>query len=361
MPKPSSKEDMIAETLRERIIAGELPPGAQLPTYEILERDFGASRMTMNKAISRLKADGFLTGIERRGVFVAEKPPHLDRIALLLPHPPRFNSFSACLEASAKDFTELHGRRIEIFPCLDGPHFSQEEARRILGELEARRFAGIFVAFNPDGCPEQRIFDFKIPKVYFDPGSRRDGAKLSMDVPGLVRKGLERLKERGASRIAVLAYPHDNPSLRMAAKAIPELGLESKSEWRIGMDNPEIAEQIVSLMLCAEPGKRPDGLLLADDHLVEAAARGVVASRIKAPEELKVLSHCNWVLPPPRSFPLELLGFDSDMAMRLAAACIDASNEKRPFEGQLVVPALFEDEMREARSLAAKQAQRRPQ
>ncbi len=355
MPKPSSKEDMIAETLRDRIISGSLAPGTQLPTYEALEREFDASRMTMNKAITRLKDEGFLTGIERRGVFVAGRPPHLDRIALLQAHPSRFNRFSACLESAARDFAEQTGRQVEVFSNLNLGYFSQEEAKRLAAELAARRFAGMVVAFAPQGCPDQKIFDFPIPKVYLSPGGRKDGVKLSMDAPGFARRGLEHLREKGASRIAVLAYPHDNPTLQIVAKAIEELGFASKPEWQIAMDNPEIAEQIVKLMLTAGNGQRPDGLLLADDHLAEAAARGVVSARVKVPEELKVLSHCNWALPPPRSFPMELLGFDSEMVIRLSAAWIDAANKGEPFDGSLLAPPLFEDEMLEARRRASEQ------
>ena len=359
MPKPSAKEDMIAETLRERIISGVLRPGVQLSTYEVLEREFDASRMTMNKAISRLKDDGFLTGIERRGVFVSERPPHMNRIALLLAWPGRLNHFAACLESSAHDFAERSGRDIEIFSNLNSPYFDQAEATRLKEELAARRFAGMLIAFDPAGCPDKGVFEFPLPKVYLAPGQRRDGVKLSMDGQGFVRRGLERLHALGARRIAILAYPHANPSIELAARLLGEFGLSSKPEWQIAMDNPDIAEQIIKLLLSADKDKRPDGLLLTDDHLAEPVARGIVASRVKVPDELKALSHCNWAMPPPRPFPMELLGFDSAMVVSLSVDYIDATNRGVPCTGKLLVPSLFENEMQETRDREMASAQGR--
>ncbi len=354
MARPSSKEDAITEALRARIIAGELPSGSKLPTYAQLIEEFSASMMTIHKVISRLKGDGFIAGLERKGVFVAEKPPHLNRIALLLGVPGKENRFMRSMELSAQEFSERGEKEIEVFSCLNGRHFRLEEAKRLKEELAARRFAGMIVAFNPAGCPDQEIFEFPTPKLYFSATFRDGNKNVTMDQRDFIRRGFERLSAQGVRRLAILSYPFNNPVLEIARKSLGDFGFSSKPEWQLGMDNPELAEQITKLLLATPASERPDGILLADDHLVEAAAKGVFASRVRIPDELRTLCHCNWVQPPQRPFPMDLLGFDSAMALKEALDFIDAANAGKPFSGNLLIPALFEDEMLEARSRAAK-------
>ena len=345
MPKSSDKEDMIAGTIRDWIIGGKLRPGVQLPTYESLEKEFSSSRMTMNKAISRLKDDGFLTGVERKGVFVAERPPYLDRVALLLATTGRLSRFMNCLENSAKDIIQSSGREIAIFPNLNFMHFSSAEAKLLKRQVNSRTLAGLIVTFDPDACPDQEIFANTLPKVFLSPGLKvNDGTELSMDNETFVRKALARLKETGAKRIAVLSFPKANPSIDHASRLMDEYGLLSKPEWQIRMDNPEIATQIVRLMLSADKDRRPDGLLLLDDHLTEHAAKGIVSEGIKVPDELKVLSHCNWEMPPSRPFPIELLGYDSSIVLRLGLKAIDNANKGIKSSVPLMVHPLFENE-----------------
>ncbi|MBW8738616.1 MAG: GntR family transcriptional regulator [Streptomyces turgidiscabies] len=65
--------EVIAETLRERIRSGGLRPGDTLPTQAVLMREFGASSLTVQKAMALLKQDGWALSRPGKGAFVA---PH---------------------------------------------------------------------------------------------------------------------------------------------------------------------------------------------------------------------------------------------------------------------------------------------
>jgi len=67
--------EVIAETLRERIRSGGLKPGDALPTQTTLMREFGASSLTVQKAMALLKQDGWAVSRPGKGAFVA---PHAD-------------------------------------------------------------------------------------------------------------------------------------------------------------------------------------------------------------------------------------------------------------------------------------------
>lgn len=62
----------ITEELRRKIIEGDWPPGHQLAKETELAGAYGVSRMTMNKALTQLTAEGFLIRRKRSGTFVAQ-------------------------------------------------------------------------------------------------------------------------------------------------------------------------------------------------------------------------------------------------------------------------------------------------
>ncbi|MDK0521697.1 winged helix-turn-helix domain-containing protein [Streptomyces sp. ML-6] len=65
--------EVIAETLRERIRSGGLRPGDALPTQAVLMREFGASSLTVQKAMVLLKQEGWAVSRPGKGAFVAHR------------------------------------------------------------------------------------------------------------------------------------------------------------------------------------------------------------------------------------------------------------------------------------------------
>ncbi|MFJ9362167.1 GntR family transcriptional regulator [Streptomyces mirabilis] len=63
--------EVIAETLREQIRSGGLNSGDALPTQTALMREFGASSLTVQKAMALLKQDGWAVSRPGKGAFVA--------------------------------------------------------------------------------------------------------------------------------------------------------------------------------------------------------------------------------------------------------------------------------------------------
>ncbi|MFI1166023.1 GntR family transcriptional regulator [Streptomyces sp. NPDC020801] len=60
-----SSPQEIAETLRERIRAGELKPGDRLPTQAELAEEFGVERGTVRQALRALQDDGLLSNVSK--------------------------------------------------------------------------------------------------------------------------------------------------------------------------------------------------------------------------------------------------------------------------------------------------------
>jgi DNA-binding FadR family transcriptional regulator len=60
--------------LKDKIFAGELPPGHKLPSEAELIGEFGVSRTVIREAVTRLRAEGLVETFQGRGSFVLAVP-----------------------------------------------------------------------------------------------------------------------------------------------------------------------------------------------------------------------------------------------------------------------------------------------
>ena len=73
----------IRRELEHMILSGEWPVGTRIPPEHELTAHYGCSRMTVNKAVSALVADGLITRNRRAGSFVAK--PRMQSVVLHIP------------------------------------------------------------------------------------------------------------------------------------------------------------------------------------------------------------------------------------------------------------------------------------
>jgi GntR family histidine utilization transcriptional repressor len=66
----------VKQFVTEQIAGGSLKPGARVPSENELVREFGLARMTVNRALRELAAEGVLVRIAGSGTFVAEQRVH---------------------------------------------------------------------------------------------------------------------------------------------------------------------------------------------------------------------------------------------------------------------------------------------
>lgn len=69
-----TKQDQVAEILRERIIAGTYPRGTKLKQSQIAE-ELGVSITPVREALHTLEAEGYITGLSHKGLLVPEMVP----------------------------------------------------------------------------------------------------------------------------------------------------------------------------------------------------------------------------------------------------------------------------------------------
>ena len=64
----------IARAIRDRIISGELPVGAQIPSGNRMKQEWGVNRLTGAQAVEELRRAGLLVTTPGVGTFVAATP-----------------------------------------------------------------------------------------------------------------------------------------------------------------------------------------------------------------------------------------------------------------------------------------------
>ncbi|MGN6233742.1 MAG: GntR family transcriptional regulator [Trinickia sp.] len=112
---PTAKffSESLADQLRDRILRGELAPGAQLRQDKIAQ-EFGTSHIPVREAFAQLQARGFVTIIANRGAFVssmtADEADELQamRVALeLLALDSAIDAFTSEDAAAAREILEI--------------------------------------------------------------------------------------------------------------------------------------------------------------------------------------------------------------------------------------------------------------
>ncbi|MGV9801049.1 FadR/GntR family transcriptional regulator [Mycobacterium sp. NPDC003449] len=69
-----SASQRVVGGLKDKIFAGDLPPGHKLPSESELIEEFGVSRTVVREAVTRLRAEGLVETFQGRGSFVLAVP-----------------------------------------------------------------------------------------------------------------------------------------------------------------------------------------------------------------------------------------------------------------------------------------------
>lgn len=131
----------IGADIERRILSGEWPPGARVPTEAELQAEYGCARMTVSKALTDLSARGLILRRRRAGSVVARPPVHsavLDIPDIAAEIEARGMAYGYELlersERAATDEEAWLGGRVVALACMhraDGAPFALE--RRLIG------------------------------------------------------------------------------------------------------------------------------------------------------------------------------------------------------------------------------------
>lgn len=136
----------ILNDVREKIVSGHWPPGYRIPFEADLAKQYGCSRMTVNKALTQLTRSGFLVRNRKSGTYV--KAPQ---------------SLSAALEiTNIQNEVEAAGKRYGYRLLSDHRRAATHADRDRMAEGSLRNVREIACLHEADGkpfCFEERLIN----------------------------------------------------------------------------------------------------------------------------------------------------------------------------------------------------------
>jgi DNA-binding LacI/PurR family transcriptional regulator len=321
------------DELRRKIVRGQLKPGVRLPTRLELRDRFKVSLATVQEALSHLAGDGFVVARGKSGTTVAERPPHLFQYGFVTTQRPggeNWSLFPVGLCNAASSMEQTSSRRFRYYHGVNGAERNVEYLR-LLGDVRANRLAGLIVMNAPEDSLQRTELagDPPLPIVAICCETALEKVHLVMaHWQPFFERAVAHLAGMGRRRIAVIA----DDSMRAEALAffrevLARHNCTTPACWLqvVHHTNPLSASQVARLLL-HNKDDRPDGLILADDNIVEASLAGVLESGVRVPKELEITVYCNFPWTPKTPLPLKRFGYDARQTME---ACVDLIDRLR--------------------------------
>ena len=341
-----AKQAQISDQLRQKIIDGRLAVGGRLPTQVELAEQFKVSGVTIQRALDRLTREGFVHARGRNGTFVASHPPHLCSYGVIFKDAPSVarSNYHELLEKQAIRL-QRSDRRVMLFNNISGRE-DTEESRQLLAMVRSHQLAGLLL-IDADGFIGTPLLDEAGICRAAVMSARVEGLNCPIvfpDLTGMVDQALDHLVARGRRRIGTLCSVGVHMGLGLyLRRAMQARGIEVVERWQqiLPYDTPEAIRNNVLLLMSGPADQRPDGLFFVDDSLIEAASGGLVAAGIRVPEDVEIVSHCNF--PGPVSvLPMQRIGFDTLQILTTAIGVIDQQRQGQRVSSLLRIPAVLD-------------------
>ena len=345
------KHTGIVQSLRDRIVRGQLGPGDKLPTRIELERSFGATVVTVQRALDVLTREGYVYSSGRRGTFVADHPPNRDRFALVFNNHPgqggkQWSRFYAALQDSAIKVSRSGPRT--VVPIFDINEMMELETyRNLVEDAKVRRLAGLIFAFPPFGMEDSELLRMSgLARVAFMTKPMPNLPCIANDMPEFFKQAARHLSSKGCRRVAVLSAgtPKFYTDGRMES-GFRAMKLELRPYWVQCpvFSDPVAVRNCVHLLLHGPTHDRPDALIIADDHLIGPTTQALLEHpKVRVPRDLKVVGMCNFPWPPSHFVPMTRLGFDVHQSLLKAMSLIDLINAGKKVPNVTMVTPMME-------------------
>jgi biotin operon repressor len=276
-PEKLSQSQQVLRVLRKRIVRGEFEPGQRLPSFGKLESELGVGRTVLQQAISTLKDDGFITSQPRQGLYIAQSPPHMGRYAIVFPCLPdhrQWSGFHGATIAQARQIAnEQSDIRFEHYRGVNDERRGGVVLESLLTEVRGQRLAGlILLPETHDLAGHPCVMESGIPLIMVD-GDRglTPRPQICLDIPMLLDRSLAWLRQQGRKRIAMVYMADTFPWL--TPEHFQRNDTIYRKAWvqRIGRSHPQTVSEVMHLLMDYPPSRRPDGLFIADDNLIQTS------------------------------------------------------------------------------------------
>ena len=356
-PKRATRTEGAVVAVRDLILRGRWQPGEQLPKRIDLQRTLGVSMSTVQSALDRLIADGFVQVEPTKGTYVHETPPHLKRLAVVFSyqqvdeHPSRWVD---AFKRLAADVDSIRPYKLAIY-CGVRADFPSTDYFRLIEDVREHRIAGIIFGNSPDLVLKTPLFEnSRFPRVALSVRSKPEIPEnlplVTTDRIAWLKMAMERLAIDNCHKPAILWHRQpDLEQLKVVDRLLVRHKMINRMNWRQcpGSAHIDQAASVTHLLLDRSREDRPDSLIVADEHLLEGALEGIRRAGLGVREDISVVAHATFPVDTANKSELlgvSRLGFDTKQILEASIAVIDALRKgQRRLDDQVIEPKFAED------------------
>jgi DNA-binding LacI/PurR family transcriptional regulator len=237
------------------------------------------------------------------------------------------------------------GCTFTIYDGLNG-HTDEPDYIRLYEDMTDEKLAGVIFTTKPNLLFDTPLFkdilaNKNLAKVaHSSPNKFPELPIIDFEPEEMETNILDFLKKENVKKLAVvdlqesLKKGSETTTQRKICKAIKNYDIDLP-RCNFQVRHPELAErtdELVEMMLNCKEEQLPDALLIANDALVESATRGIIASGLKIPQDMIVISHCNFPGKPLSNVETSWYGLDVYKFMDLAIDIMKKQHNGLPFD-----------------------------
>jgi DNA-binding LacI/PurR family transcriptional regulator len=288
----------IYETLRDAIRVGTYQDGDRLPSESALCEQFGASRITVAKAVHNLQREGLVVRRPGSGSYIQAPKTTSFRFGLLIPELGSTEIF----EPICRGIMQSPLAKSHVLVWGHSPTEEQrfeEEALNLCRQFISQKVSGVFFApveftESKDATNDLIVAELRragIPIILLDRGYRRFPLRSNLDRVAIdnFRAGYtltQHLWQQGARRIIFVArkLSADTVIERVSGyySALRELGSDYAGSASYGdVSEPHFVQKLLA-------GEAPDAIICGNDLTAARLMRTLINFGVRIPQEIRM-------------------------------------------------------------------------
>ncbi|MBS3763984.1 MAG: GntR family transcriptional regulator [Planctomycetes bacterium] len=352
--------DAVVDELRSAIVGGEFPAGSKLPPRENLIERTGASRLTVQRGIDQLREEGFVRAHRGVGTFVTDNPPHQFHFGIVFSgHPEQDGQWDSRYRQvvhreSVALARETDPLQVHVFYDVS-PDPPSESYEKLLDDVDANRLAGLIFPTAPEKFSDSPLLrSSNVTVVSFQ--SRRPWlpgvVAVGPDQNSFAERALERLADENIKSTAFFVTPGfltqvDQEKVRYLIESADQYDIQCKPEW-VQFVSPRVSFGVTTsmrLLMSSDYPECPEGVIVADDHLITPACRGLRDVGLTVGQDVQVIGYANFPDPNPPDPDVIRLGFNIRALLKEALNLMDNQRRGKTPPEMSLGRAVFEDEL----------------
>lgn len=320
--------EWIERELRRRIQDGTYAIASRMPSHRVIQRELGASSVTLQRAFNRLVELGYVVARGSRGTFVAAELPHTSHIGVVFPEDLGKGSWNRFWSTAKRVGETWNQGPVRFrFYHISNQRPDSDGHRQLCRDVADGGLAGVVFLHAPHYLVGSPVLTQALPRVVIA-GRRRDvtafrASAIEFATIDPLEEIVRRFAADGRTRIAGITSPNAE-FLERCRPLLRQLKMETRPEWWLGLPvSPTAApcaHDVARLLLAGAAKQRPDCLIISDDNLAPHAIAGVLAAGVKVPRDLAIAAHANFPVPTPAAVPCLRYGVDMEEILSNAIA-----------------------------------------